>query len=1026
MKKSLIIIVSCIAGILSCIAGILLIGGLVLAVILSTAGSNSPEKLTTPAVTLQDDIATWGANSEADKFEISVDGNLSYVENSTTSKKLMDGQTFKVRAIGDGVNTLNSDWSNAVTYIKSIPTYTITWKNGDTVLKTDTGVEAGEVPTYDGPEPTKEADAQYTYVFAGWTPTVVPANEDVTYSAVFAPVTQKYTVTWMNGDTILETDNNIEYGAIPTYDGEEPHRDTDTQYIYIFNGWSPTISEVVGNVTYEAQFESVPNSFTIIWKNGDAILETDANVSYGSTPSYDGAIPTKDATEQFTFTFSGWAPEINSVTESVTYYAQFTQQVRSYSVTFYSEDGSRVLDTVTVEYGSNAEYSKSTPVKNPTEAYTYVFEKWVTTQGGTVTDNLTHITGDRAVYASFKAYIRKVTVYIVSNNPDYGAVSISEVDNVPYGSEIVAQGNTITINGQTITAQTNTATAKYTYQFVDWTADSTVGHDTIIMANFKRSVNQYTITWMNGDEVLEVDEHMDFGTVPVYNGPLPTKMADAEHSYTFSGWSPAVSAVTGDMVYTAQFSTTDNTYTVTFYDEDGTTILGVAVVKYNSAATYPNATPVKQPTVAIAYTFDKWVTAVNGDMAADLTAVTTNVNVYAKYTSEARKYAVTFCDWDGNVLETQSVAYGLTATAPENPYRAGYRFNGWDIAFESIIADTRITATYVRQYLVEFVDYDYSIIDIQFVDHGADAIQPDDPVRQNHIFIGWNTTCTNIVSDLTVKAQYIRQYKVTFIDFDGTILATDVVNSGGKATPPPPPTRVGYTFISWDQSYDYVTSDIEVVAVYEINRYTVTFVNPDGSVIETISNITHGTTITPSTPDIYFDWNTHKGYRFTGWHNWNESDPVEGDMTIVADYANAITDPIIAIETVEITKGTTTAEVSVYLCGALENIYGISLNLGYAEQLVFKSESVMEINSDSARIETTAHTDRNQFELSWADGQGMTLNKPIKVLTLTFSINKSMNPGEYIIATMEGTYIIDESLTKLTPIVVVGHIVITE
>lgn len=1018
-KKKKIIIVSSVVGTL------LLIGGIILAIILSTAGSDAPARLDAPVVSLQENVATWSANTSAEKFEISVDGDLSYIENTMTSRKLSDGQTFKIRAIGDGVNYLNSEWSNSVTYVKAIPTYTITWKNGETILETDAEVEEGTTPTYDGTEPTKDADAQYSYVFAGWAPEVIAANGDATYSAVFTPVIRTYTVTWMNGDTVLETDENVEYGVTPTYDGEEPQRAAD-EYIYIFNGWAPVISEVIGDVTYVAQFESVPNSFTIVWKNGDATLETDENITYGSTPSYDGPTPAKEATAQYTFEFSGWDPQISTVTGSVTYQAQFTETLRSYTVTFYSEDGSTVLDTVTVEYGSNTEYSKSTPVKNPTEAYTYVFEKWVTTQGGEVADDLTNVTGDRAVYASFKSFIRKVTVYIVTNNPDYGTVSVSTLNNVPYGSEIIANGHTVSINGETVTAQANAVTAQFTYIFTDWSADATVGHDTIITANFERSINKYTVTWMNGDDVLEVDENVDYGAMPVYNGTLPTKAATAEYVYTFSGWSPSVDTITGDVTYAAQFSVGDNLYTVTFYDDDGTTVLGVAAVKYNTAATYPNATPLKESTVALKFTFDKWVTAVNGDAEADLTSITSNIDVYANYTSAARQYTVTFCNWDGTVLNEQSVAYGHAATAPENPYREDYRFDGWDVSLENIVADTRITATYVRQYTVKFVDYDNSIIEIQLIDHGTDAAQPADPVRKNHAFTGWNTTFTNIVSNVTVKAQYIRQYKVTFIDYDGTIISTDIVNSGGNATPPSDPTREGYTFISWNQSYDNVTSDMEIVAVYEINRYTVTFVNPDGSVLATIENVAHGKTVTPPAPlDMYFDWSKTKGYRFTGWKDWDESVPVVGNMTITADYSDEITEPIIAIETIKVAKGTTTADASVYLCGSFDSIYGISLKIHYAEQLTL-GNGAMIVNRKLVGAETTLHADQHSYDLSWADGQGIMVSARLEVLTLTLGLDKYTDAGVYTMELLEGTYIIDENLAKITPVVVIGQIIVME
>lgn len=62
-------------------------------------------------------------------------------------------------------------------------TYTITWKDEDTVLKTET-VQEGETPSYGEENPSKEG-----YEFLGWEPEVTPATEDAIYVAKWQSIT---------------------------------------------------------------------------------------------------------------------------------------------------------------------------------------------------------------------------------------------------------------------------------------------------------------------------------------------------------------------------------------------------------------------------------------------------------------------------------------------------------------------------------------------------------------------------------------------------------------------------------------------------------------------------------------------------------------------------------------------------------------------------------------------------------------------------------------------------------------------
>ena len=168
-------------------------------------------------------------------------------------------------------------------YTEELRMYTVTWKNWDgTVLETDEKVEYGTLPTYDGETPTKAADAQYIYTFDHWvnreTDEVITSTSTVTgdtkLDPVFTKELRKYTVTWKNWDgTVLETDEKVEYGAMPEYNGETPTKAEETRYTYSFGGWDKDVTAVSGDVTYTAQFEKIGKNGLSVEDDGTYWLE---------------------------------------------------------------------------------------------------------------------------------------------------------------------------------------------------------------------------------------------------------------------------------------------------------------------------------------------------------------------------------------------------------------------------------------------------------------------------------------------------------------------------------------------------------------------------------------------------------------------------------------------------------------------------------------------------------------------------------------------------------------------------------
>ena len=103
------------------------------------------------------------------------------------------------------------------------------------------------------------------------------------------------------------------------------------------------------------------------------------------------------------------------------------------------------------------------------------------------------------------------------------------------------------------------------YDFSGWfnEAGQKVEETTVISEDItlhaQWSIKSYTVTFKNGDNVLQ-ESKWEYNTTPTYNGATPTKSKDDSYEYTFSGWTPEISAVKDDIAYYAQYSKTAHDY----------------------------------------------------------------------------------------------------------------------------------------------------------------------------------------------------------------------------------------------------------------------------------------------------------------------------------------------------------------------------------------------------------------------------------------------------------------------------------
>lgn len=131
---------------------------------------------------------------------------------------------------------------------------------------------------------------------------------------------------------------------------------------------------------------------------------------------------------------------------------------------------------------------------------------------------------------------------------------------------------------------------------------------------------------------------------------------------------------------------------------------------------------------------------------------------------------------------------------------------------------------------------------------------------------------------------------------DGTTLApAQTIDRGGKFTEPAAPSKENHTFAGWyngDEKFDFdadttnAPNVLNLVAKWDINKYTVQFVSEHGSFAD--QTIEHGKPIDTdklTIPEV-------EGYTFDGWYTTNDthstkfdfSTPITGDTTVYAKW----------------------------------------------------------------------------------------------------------------------------------------------
>lgn len=821
-----------------------------------------------------------------------------------------------------------------------IKNYEVEWFLDETDTKPayDETTDHGVIPNYYLAE--KEPDEYYTYTFEGWLDdgvtlytigTSMPAiKKNTRFIATYSAIDREYTVTWKNYDGTVLTTTAALYQAVPAYPGADPVKPADDYYAsYQLSGWNDgtttyaintSLPAVTGNTTYTAVFTgNVPQEYAVTLVTNGGVINSGnvTSYSYGTKTT----LPTDISYPGHSF--GGWYdnPDFeetpytvipDDVTGDAIFYAKWNDQ--TFTIRFMSESGTELQKS---EYAFNAipEYTGPAQTKASTPQYEYTFAGWQNADKTTlyaIGTSLPAVTAGTRYYAAFDETVRS---HEITWTMDDG-VSVLATQSALYGTDDIVYPLAET--------PTKAATVACTYQFAGWldaasgttyaglnTTLAAVTGPVTYQAIFDEIPVEYDISWLKEDGSLIDVTKVEYGKQPTH--AAETKQGDAQYRYDFAGWQDAATGTTyaaaniptvaGIATYKAIFDQKINEYLITWANDDDS-VVATQSAFYGTMPTNGGIIPTKVSDKQYDYTFKEWT--------PEITTVAGVATYKAVYDKETRSYLITWENYNGDVLATQSALYGTTpengGIVPTKPSDAAfiYNFEGWDPEVTTVSGVATYTATYSavgRPYTVTWKYDNINVITTSSVIYGESPVfpggeptKPSDP-NHDHEFYGWIHGTTFIPKDTTIPAIYgdeeyialftdvAHQYLVTFADDDDSVIATcSALYNNVPPQIPADPTKaptdaVTYTFKGWQlgdtiykTTFPAITADTTFTAVYDTHDiyYTVTWNNDLNTPITTTA-VKYGEH--PVFPDLEGptkEATAEYAYVFEGWLDKND------------------------------------------------------------------------------------------------------------------------------------------------------------
>ena len=692
------------------------------------------------------------------------------------------------------------------TYSQTVNKYTITFndENGSKIKSESLDYGTAIVKPAD---PTKAGNAQYSYAFAGWTPTVAATvTEDATYTATYTQSVNSYVVKFVDDDGKVLKSETLEYGAAVTAPAN-PVKENTAQYTYEFKGWTPAVaSTVTGAATYKATYSSTVNSYVVQFVDDDGTVLKSDTLEYGAAVTAP-ADPSKENTAQYTYAFTGWTPAVVQTVEgAATYKATYSKTVNEYEITFVNEDGA-ILQSGKVPYGTKPVYTGAAPQAVAASGVVYGFNGW-TPAVVAVTEDATYA----ATYLVYEAeeFLTVTATGIAFDTRDTEANNTRTVTDVseilPFafedGAAVAVDGAALTpefANATTVVwtpagAGTYLATHSLTGAVLEATFVVTEGAAAHLPETFATATGSAEFDTRDtaegnlreiatGDDLLKiVYSGGDFALGATGTATVKSWTSDEKEGATVAyendgafDFEPAVAGV----VYTLTHAAGGETLSAKFAVAAGYTPLadgektGAGTSDDPYQVTSTNGLEIKQGEYikpGIGVDLDT-LQEIASNSVPPLVLVPAGDGTYYLAEDKTKTYTVTWKDADGTTLAEAEAPVGMMpGYTGETPTKANtaqytYTFAGWTPEVVKVAGDTTYTAVYeqtVNEYTVTWLDEDgETVLAAEKVAYGAKPVYPNaTPTKESaeegtmYTFGGWAPSVAEVTGDAAYTATY--------------------------------------------------------------------------------------------------------------------------------------------------------------------------------------------------------------------------------------------------------------------------------